>query len=120
MLPASAPAGIWTATPPACSRSSRSGWNVSLIAYSAAPMNSSAASAIRRRNQRRGLGELGGSAGRPGFPIRWARAARLTGGRSATAVRRAGASGRRSFSEPDPDSGSGPGAGGGAGLCGGS
>jgi hypothetical protein len=66
------------------------------MTYSAAPMNSSAISARKRRNQRRGFGEDGGSVGRPGRPIRWAFAARLTGRRSTTAVRRVLRSGSNS------------------------
>ena len=64
--------------------SSWKGWKVALIDVERAADGSSASSATRRRNQRRGLGELGGSTGRPGLPIRCARAARLIGGRSAT------------------------------------
>ena len=93
MLPASAPSGICTGTAPACSCSDWNGWNVALMAYSAAPIASSAISATKRRNQRLGLGDCGGSTGRPGRPMRCAFAARLIGWRSATAVGRGAWSG---------------------------
>ena len=98
---ASAPSGIRTATPPCSSPAPWNGWNVSLIAQSAAPMNASAITATRRRNQRLGFGDAGGSVGRPGRPIRCALAARLSGWRSSggsVRVRRVGGSGSKACS----------------------
>ena len=68
------------------------------MTYSAAPIASSAMSATKRRNQRLGLGDCGGSTGRPGRPMRCALAARLIGRRSSTAVGRRRALGSGSSS----------------------